>query len=195
MNVSAPSTANAPQRLAQYLKEFVGLRTTTVRDVAKYEAVLWFRDLVQGKDCFSPAWATATENSMPWLEMKKQQYENVPEIPESLLPWIDAAALTNAKGKMPELNQSIFQLGDAVETVEHESKLSGINDHSDDESLESEKPDQQVEIYLKDHPETEEDTVDSDCELCKSKGSVNLKYFFTESDKDSDGIRRIRIKY
>ena len=33
--MSAPSTANAPQRLAQYLKEFVGLRTTTVREVAE----------------------------------------------------------------------------------------------------------------------------------------------------------------
>jgi hypothetical protein len=29
-------------RLARYLKEFVGLRSTTIRDVDKYESVLWF---------------------------------------------------------------------------------------------------------------------------------------------------------
>jgi hypothetical protein len=41
---------HAPQeskslRLARYLREFVGLRSTTVRDVDKYETVLWFGDM------------------------------------------------------------------------------------------------------------------------------------------------------
>ena len=32
-------------RLARYLKEFVGLRSTTVYDVGKYDSVLWFDSL------------------------------------------------------------------------------------------------------------------------------------------------------
>ena len=52
---------NAPQeskalRLARYLKEFVGLRSTTVRDVDKYESVVWFGDMPQETECQSPAW-------------------------------------------------------------------------------------------------------------------------------------------
>lgn len=154
--MSAPSTANAPQRLAQYLKEFVGLRTTTVRDVAKYETVLWFGDMVQGKDCFSPAWATATENCMSWLEVKKQQYDNAPKVPESLLPWIDTGGLTNAKSTMPELKKSIFQPGNAVDTVEGESELYEANDQSEDDISESKKPEQLIEIHLKDNPDIQE---------------------------------------
>ena len=43
-------------RLARYLREFVGLRTTTVRDVTKYDSVLWFGDMPQDPDCRSGAW-------------------------------------------------------------------------------------------------------------------------------------------
>ena len=43
-------------RLARYLKEFVGLRSTTVRDVAKYDSVLWFDEMPQAADCHSGAW-------------------------------------------------------------------------------------------------------------------------------------------
>src|SRR5262249_23621667 len=43
-------------RLARYLKEFVGLRSTTVYDVNKYESVLWFGDMPQEPECQSPAW-------------------------------------------------------------------------------------------------------------------------------------------
>ena len=35
-------------RLARYLKEFVGLRSTTVYDVNKYESVLWFGEYASG---------------------------------------------------------------------------------------------------------------------------------------------------
>ena len=43
-------------RLARYLREFVGLRSTTVYDVSKYESVLWFGDMPQQPECQSPAW-------------------------------------------------------------------------------------------------------------------------------------------
>ena len=54
-NIDIPQESKA-LRLARYLKEFVGLRSTTVRDVDKYETVLWFGDMPQESECQSPAW-------------------------------------------------------------------------------------------------------------------------------------------
>lgn len=48
-------------RLARYLREFVKLRTTTVQDVDKYEAVLWFADMPNESECQSPAWNDGLE--------------------------------------------------------------------------------------------------------------------------------------
>jgi len=45
-DAAAPSESKA-LRLARYLKEFVGLRSTTVYDLNKYESVLWFGDMPQ----------------------------------------------------------------------------------------------------------------------------------------------------
>ena len=50
------SSESKALRLARYLKEFVGLRSTTVYDVNKYESVLWFGDMPQEPECQSPAW-------------------------------------------------------------------------------------------------------------------------------------------
>jgi hypothetical protein len=52
--VDAPQESKA-LRLARYLKEFVSLRSTTVRDVDKYESVVWFGDMPQETECQSPA--------------------------------------------------------------------------------------------------------------------------------------------
>lgn len=110
----------APLRLAQYLKEFVGLRTTTVRDVTKYESVLWFGDMPQEKDCFSPAWVDG-EPGEPWLEVKKQQFEAAPTAPENILPWIDERALKRASEQMPALRDSIQIPDEEAELAEGES--------------------------------------------------------------------------
>ena len=68
-------------RLARYLKEFVGLRTTTVRDVTKYESVLWFGVMPQESDCRSGVWADDRDPDAPWLEVKKQEFERAPSPP------------------------------------------------------------------------------------------------------------------
>ncbi len=121
MNIPDTSSINAPLRFAQYLKEFVGLRTTTVRDVAKYETVLWFSDMLQEKDCFSPAWVDACEPGDPWLVVKKQQYESMPDAPKNILPWIDSSGLAHANGKMPELKKRILESDDNAELHDGES--------------------------------------------------------------------------
>lgn len=95
-------------RLARYLREFVGLRSTTVRDVDKYETVLWFGDMPQESDCQSPAWNDNFEPGTPWLEVHKQQFPKPPDPPEVILPWIDQQALRQATVDMPQLRQTIL---------------------------------------------------------------------------------------
>ena len=115
-------TKNAPLRLAQYLKEFVGLRTTTVRDVTKYDTVLWFGDMPQEKDCFSPAWVDSCEPGEPWLEVKKQQFDAMPAVPVDILPWIDEKALRRASDQIPSLKTSILVPDKDAELSESESE-------------------------------------------------------------------------
>src|SRR5271169_5542523 len=82
--------------LARYLKEFVGLRSTTVYDVNKYESVLWFGDMPQEPECQSPAWNDEFVPGDPWLVVHKQQFPKPPVPPEIILPWIDQQALKRA---------------------------------------------------------------------------------------------------
>jgi hypothetical protein len=72
--MDAQSIESKAIRLARYLKEFVGLRSTTVYDVHKYESVLWFSDIPQDSQCQSPAWSDGFEPGEPWLVVHKQQF-------------------------------------------------------------------------------------------------------------------------
>lgn len=96
--------ANSPAlRLAQYLREFVSLRASTVRDVTKYDSVIWFGDMPQETECFSPAWVDGCETDDPWLEVRKQQFEPMPTPPKDILPWVDEKALKCASEQIPPL--------------------------------------------------------------------------------------------
>ena len=90
-------------RLARYLKEFVGLRSTTVLDVNKYESVLWFGDMPQEPGCQSPAWSDNFATGDPWLVVRKQEFPKPPVPPDVILPWIDQQALKLAASEIPPL--------------------------------------------------------------------------------------------
>jgi very-short-patch-repair endonuclease len=90
-------------RLARYLKAFVGLRSATVRDVDKYDSVLWFGEMPKEPECRSPAWNDGPESGDPWLEVHKQQFTSPPIPPEVLQPWIDQEACKRATVAMPAL--------------------------------------------------------------------------------------------
>lgn len=96
-----PSESKA-LRLARYLREIVGLRTTTVYDVNTYESVLWFADIPQEAECQSPAWNSG-EGGDTWLVVHKRQFPSPPAPPENILPWIDERALASAASEMPAL--------------------------------------------------------------------------------------------
>lgn len=90
-------------RLARYLKEFVGLRTNTVRDVSKYESVLWLGDMPQEPECVSPAWNDDFQPGDAWLTVHKQQFPKPPTPPDLVLPWIDSETLKRATPETPTL--------------------------------------------------------------------------------------------
>ena len=93
-------------RLARYLRDFVGLRSSTVYDVNKYELVLWFGDMPQEPECQSPAWNDVFEAGDPWLVVHKQQFPKPPAPPEIILLWIDQKALKRAGPEMPALRST-----------------------------------------------------------------------------------------
>lgn len=119
-------------RLARYLKEFVGLRSTSVRDVDKYEAVVWFCDVPQEPECQSPAWNDSYEPGDAWLEVRKQQFPKAPDPPEIIHLWIDRQALKQATAEMPQLRETILlpvpasEDGEEWPPVEHK-----LADHSE----------------------------------------------------------------
>ncbi|MHB8159292.1 MAG: AAA domain-containing protein [Thermoleophilia bacterium] len=132
---------NKPQeskelRLARYLKEFVGLRSTTVRDVDKYDTVLWFGDMPQESDCQSPAWSDDFEPGDSWLKVRKQRFPKPPSPPDVILPWIDQQAFKRATPEIPSLRQTVM-------LPDLDAKL----DAGEDPPI--------VEQYLDDHPEIE----------------------------------------
>jgi len=133
MDAIASSESKA-LRLARYLKEFVGLRSTTVYDVNNYESVLWFGDIPQEPECQSPAWNHEFVAGDPWLVVRKQQFPKPPVPPETILPWIDQRALKRATAEMPVLRPTRLQPDLEAEIGEGE-----------DPPL--------VELHLDDHPE------------------------------------------
>jgi hypothetical protein len=108
IGVTASSEPKA-LRLARFLKEFVGLRSTTVYDLKKYESVLWFGDMPQERECRSPAWNNEFEAGDPWLVVHKQQFPKPPALPEIILPWINDQALGRATAEIPALRPTIME--------------------------------------------------------------------------------------
>jgi len=108
MSDKTSQTESKELRLAKYLREFVGLRTTMVRDIAKYETVLWFGDMPQEPDCLSPAWIDDCEPDGAWLEVRKQKFAKLSPPPELILPWVNEQDLHKATENMPALKEVAF---------------------------------------------------------------------------------------
>ena len=114
-------TEHSALRLARYLKEFVGHRTTAVRDIDNYDATLWFADIPQEADCRSGAWTDDWEQNDAWLEVEKQAFEPAPELPEIVIPWVDKQAFRRATLEIPPLHKSITVPDEEAELAEGET--------------------------------------------------------------------------
>ena len=108
-------------RLARYLREFVLHRTTPVSDIDKYDAVLWFSDIPHEASCRSGAWAEEREPGDAWLEVEKQTFEPVPDLPDIAIPWVDDQALKRATPEIPPLRASISVPDEETELAEGET--------------------------------------------------------------------------
>ena len=109
-------------RLARYMKELVGLRTTVIRDIEQYDEVLWFSDIPQEDDCRSGAWLDGVDADDAWLEVRKQEFEPPPELPPVLLPWMeDRQAFRRAATEMPPLRPSLHVPDEEVTLEEGET--------------------------------------------------------------------------
>ena len=108
-------------RLARYLREFVLHRTTPVSDIDKYEDVLWFADIPQEADCRSGAWTEDREPVDAWLEVEKQTFEPIPEVPDIAIPWADEQALHCATLEIPPLRATTSVPDEEAELGEGET--------------------------------------------------------------------------
>jgi len=77
-------------RLFSFLKELAQLKSTTVRDLAAYDQVIWFHTIPEYKDCFSilsPESDSVQDNV--WLEIKKPPEPKRPQPPSLCLEWLE----------------------------------------------------------------------------------------------------------
>lgn len=84
-------------QLLRYLRDFVKLRSTVVRDTDAYAKdgdVLWFGALPQDKDCSSPAWDAGQGDEAIWLRVSQQRLLPPPPVSEEIDPWVEKAQLT-----------------------------------------------------------------------------------------------------
>jgi superfamily I DNA/RNA helicase/very-short-patch-repair endonuclease len=94
-------------RLFAYLQELVQLRAPQVRDVERYEAVIWFSEIPHEDGCYGISWGAPLEDSDIWLEVRKRKEPSCPTPPASCKEWIESEGLYNS-GVEPTLMERIF---------------------------------------------------------------------------------------
>ena len=109
--------------LYTFLKEFVQLRTKTIRDISSYERdgqVIWTADIPREQGCDCIAWhrdasgASGDDASDEvWLEIRKPRLTQPPEPPELVHAWVQREQLNDSSLDLPELRPTL--LGESAE--------------------------------------------------------------------------------
>jgi len=101
-------------RLFTYLMDLCALRTTQVRNVAKYDQVFWLTDLPRHKLCGCTIWRLIDPSSPiserhadTWIEVRKPALKSPPELPDELEPWIKDEELTDSSLSEPGFYEHI----------------------------------------------------------------------------------------
>ena len=91
--------------LYTFLKEFIQLRSKTVRSVDQYEEVLWFSDLPREPGCDCAAWhrGEGGEDEEVWLTIRQPRIVAAPSPPLALEPWIVREQIADSSIEIPEL--------------------------------------------------------------------------------------------
>jgi very-short-patch-repair endonuclease/transcription elongation GreA/GreB family factor len=92
------------QHLLQFLRELQEVRSRPVRDLDKYAAVLWLRDLPASDPHVIAAWTSDLETSEGiWLSLERVDRTPAPSIPEMLEPWVPHADIQDSSLDRPRL--------------------------------------------------------------------------------------------
>jgi very-short-patch-repair endonuclease len=125
------STKDKALQLLRYLRDFVKLRSTVVRDTEVYAKdgdVLWLGALPQDKDCSSPAWSAGEGDEAVWLRVRQQRLLPPPSVSEEVEPWVEKAQLTRTDPDHEPVLRSFIYVADDHETAPVEVSLI---DHSE----------------------------------------------------------------
>ena len=118
MDVREPNSANPIRdraiRLFGFLKELAQLKSTTVRDLAAYDEVIWFHAVPEYKGCFSILFPESDRlQESTWLEIRKSPEPKRPPVPPSCLKWLeddtdsDLLAEPRLKDEIPAVDSGI----------------------------------------------------------------------------------------
>lgn len=96
--------------LYTFLKEFVQLRTRTIRDISQYEQVVWAVDVPREPGCDSIAWHREAPESLEevWLEIRKPRLTPPPDPPALARDWVRSDQLGDSSLDFPELYETLL---------------------------------------------------------------------------------------
>jgi len=93
-------------RLFEYLKRLAELRARTIRDLAEYTEVLWFREVPAEPECRAVTALRQPHDQTQgaggaerWLVIERPRRSRPPEVPPVLAPWVDSRALEDSAGE------------------------------------------------------------------------------------------------
>lgn len=99
--------------LFTFLRDFVDLRTKTIRDISHYAQdgqVIWASEIPRDRGCSCIAWHRDTQEESAddptdetWIEMRKPRLTPPPEPPESVQEWVRREQLGDSSLEFPEL--------------------------------------------------------------------------------------------
>jgi very-short-patch-repair endonuclease len=124
-------------QLFTYLRELSALRSKQVKDIKKYEQILWLSEIPKEKGCYCVAWNLwaqtddeKEERSHVWIEVRKPTLKSPPEVPDDLEPWIKEEEVYDSSLEEP----SVFE--EIVVSIEPEDQINekltdvlSIDDH------------------------------------------------------------------
>jgi hypothetical protein len=124
-------------RLVDYLIKLAEIRSKPVRNLSKYNKVLWLADIPEAEGCFTRAWAEDNgRDEDEWIEIRNRPEPRVPTVPVQCRDWVDEATLRKTN-ELPELRRQITRTvknpdwmegGEEPESID---VIDSIEDHAD----------------------------------------------------------------
>ena len=119
--------------LFRFLKDLTELRLVPVRDLQKYDEVLWLHEVPRETECDCAAWEIGVARDRPdvWLEVRKPTFTPPPEPSAALKDWLTPVEIHESWRDAPQLSQEISVRVDDEEELEIEDRFQevALSDH------------------------------------------------------------------